>query len=405
MLLACTVITALNVAQNLFVRPHPRGCHVAQLVATGSSLSFSFFRLTAASLFLLPVASLPIVRQWSVRLVESVDANSSESGGCGTHTGVEWSGRQPQQRTVGSCAPFRPADTALQSPTHRRPACSRCTTHAALHSPQLVGSVERCALRFRRHMDAHDGADIRTAEAAAVAAPSSSPAAVPLDSETAVESPLAAFDAPLLEVASDNAVPVHPRPQRLQPNSSGAAVAAAASGSVPPTAAHPQPVASVAAVASAPFPSLPPLLTYDSMLGHVTRLYRGAHQMERMLRRRTQRQSQPPPGQASVAATAAADTRLCEVCFVDPFGTPMQIPVQPWQSVADTVRQLQPYIPQHVRRSCTQEKGAGWSKFRAYCQFLTRTIFHVVLCFSSCKGGARSERCDRPLATCCPRPL
>jgi len=89
------------------------------------------------------------------------------------------------------------------------------------------------------------------------------------------------------------------------------------------------------------------------MLGHVTHLYRSSQQMERMLRRRAQRPSRPPSAAYGQAATAVAIAQPCEVRFIDPFGTAMQISVQAWQPVADVVQQLQSYIPQHVSaQSC-----------------------------------------------------
>jgi hypothetical protein len=93
-----------------------------------------------------------------------------------------------------------------------------------------------------------------------------------------------------------------------------------------------------------PIPPLPPNMNYDTFLSHVNHLFRSAYTMERLLRTGRHKSRNQLP--------SAMIQPSCHVQFIDPFGTRMQISVQPWETVSSVINQLQSYIPSHLQGWC-----------------------------------------------------
>jgi hypothetical protein len=93
-------------------------------------------------------------------------------------------------------------------------------------------------------------------------------------------------------------------------------------------------------------------MSYDLLIGQVTHLFRSAHTMEQLLLRanaRTQRGDAVLPPPVAHGSPTGAESRSSAVRFIDPFGTSMHIPAQPWQLLSSFVKQLQAYIPPHLQ--------------------------------------------------------
>jgi hypothetical protein len=93
-------------------------------------------------------------------------------------------------------------------------------------------------------------------------------------------------------------------------------------------------------------------MSYDLLIGQVTHLFRSAHTMEQLLlpaSARTLRGGAASPPTAAHGSPNGGESSSSGVRFIDPFGTSMRIPAQPWQLVSSFVNQLQAYIPPHLQ--------------------------------------------------------
>jgi hypothetical protein len=118
----------------------------------------------------------------------------------------------------------------------------------------------------------------------------------------------------------------------------------AANASLPPSVRTPSPVSML--------PSSTHALNFDLLMGHATHLFRNTLQLERRLEKMESARTASPAVMSPAGSSSPSHQQSSSaLTFIDPFGTRISIPAQPYHLLSSTLARIRSaYIPAHLHQ-------------------------------------------------------